>query len=94
MDKNNYRSRLKKVIPGGSHTYSRGSDQFPSSAPEILDRGEGSYIWDPYGNKYLDFGMGLRSVTLGYANKKILKAANNAMKKGNSLTLPSTLELE
>lgn len=94
MDKNNYRARLKKVIPGGSHTYSRGSDQFPTSAPEILERGKGSYIWDPYGNKYLDFGMGLRSVTLGYANKEILKAANTAMKKGNSLTLPSTLELK
>ncbi len=93
MTIDDYRARLKSAIPGGSHTYSRGSDQFPLNAPQILERGKGSYVWDPKGNKFLDFGMGLRSVTLGYARREILKAANRAMKKGNSLTLPSVIEL-
>jgi len=51
-------------------------------------------VWDHHGIKYLDFGMGLRSVTLGYANREILNAANRAMRKGNSLTLPSMIELQ
>ena len=32
----NYRERLLKAIPGGAHTYSRGFDQFPENAPQIL----------------------------------------------------------
>lgn len=94
MDNSSFRKRLKAVIPGGSHTYSRGSDQFPSNAPAILERGKGSFVWDPKGNRFLDFGMGLRSVTLGYANKAVLSAANRSMRKGNSLTLPNLYELE
>lgn len=43
---NNYRSRLNSVIPIESHAYSRGDDQFPSNAPQILARGEGAYVWD------------------------------------------------
>ena len=65
--------RLLKVIPGGSHTYSRGADTFPSNAPAILDRGKGVYIYDQKNNKYLDYGMGLRSVNIGYSEKKLTK---------------------
>lgn len=36
----NYSERLHKVIPGGAHTYSRGDDQFPANAPQILERGK------------------------------------------------------
>ena len=34
----NYTKLLHKYIPGGSHTYSRGDDQFPNNAPSILDK--------------------------------------------------------
>ena len=36
----NYQERLLKAIPGGAHTYSRGFDQFPVNAPQILARGK------------------------------------------------------
>ena len=62
--KDNYSQRLHNVIPGGAHTYSRGDDQFPANAPSILERGEGAYVFSPDGAKYLDYGMGLRSVIL------------------------------
>jgi len=90
----NYRKRLHNAIPGGAHTYSRGDDQFPENAPSILERGKGAYIWAPDGKKYLDYGMGLRSVTIGYAYESIMEAAYDAIKKGNNLTRPSTVELE
>ena len=41
-----YTKALLKVIPGGSHTYSRGADQYPLNAPSILSRGKGAYIFD------------------------------------------------
>jgi len=90
----NYKERLNKVIPGGSHTYSKGHDQFPSNAPEILSRGKGPYIFDDCGNKYLDYGMGLRSVNIGYAEDEINIAAFEQIKNGNNLTRPSMIELE
>jgi glutamate-1-semialdehyde 2,1-aminomutase len=90
----NFRTRLHNVIPGGAHTYSRGDDQFPSNAPSILERGEGAYVYDPSGIKYLDYGMGLRSVNIGYGNREIAESVFEATLKGNNLTRASITELE
>ena len=38
--------------------------------------------------------MGLRSVNIGYAERKINQSAIQAIKKGNNLTRPSFIELE
>jgi glutamate-1-semialdehyde 2,1-aminomutase len=89
-----YLKRLLKVIPGGAHTYSKGNDQFPINAPEILKRGNGVYVFDNNNNKFLDYGMGLRSVGIGYNEKSIIKSALLGMKFGNNLTRPSILELD
>jgi glutamate-1-semialdehyde 2,1-aminomutase len=89
-----YSQKLHKLIPGGAHTYSRGDDQFPYNAPSILEKGEGAYVFDPQGNKYLDYGMGLRSVNIGYGNKEIADASFNEIIKGNNLTRASLTELE
>lgn len=90
----NYQSRLLKAIPGGAHTYSRGYDQYPGNAPQILARGKGAYVYDPEGNRYLDYGMALRAVNIGYAEDEIDAAAIEQIKNGNNLTRPSTIELE
>lgn len=89
-----YSQKLHNVIPGGAHTYSRGDDQFPSNAPSILERGEGAYVYSPEGNKYLDYGMGLRSVNIGYGNKEIADACYEEILKGNNLTRASVTELK
>lgn len=89
-----FEDRLHKVIPGGAHTYSRGSDQYPSNAPQILERAKGAYAWDPAGQKYLDYGMALRAVSIGYAEPDINAAAIRGLEAGNSLTRASTIELE
>lgn len=88
-----YKKRLHHAIPGGAHTYSRGDDQFPSNAPAILERGEGAYVFSPDGKKYLDYGMGLRSVNIGYGNKEIADACYEEILKGNNLTRASLTEL-
>lgn len=89
-----YSERLHKVIPGGAHTYSRGDDQYPLNAPQLLEKGKGAYVWDADGNKYLDYGMALRAVTLGYANDRINEAAIRQIKNGVNLTRASLIELE
>ncbi|MEC5396314.1 glutamate-1-semialdehyde 2,1-aminomutase [Uliginosibacterium sp. H1] len=90
----NYQERLLRVIPGGAHTYSRGFDQHPSNAPQILARGEGAYVFDPEGKRYLDYGMALRAVNIGYAEPEIDNAALAQIRNGNNLTRASMIELE
>jgi len=89
-----YSSRLHDVIPGGAHTYSRGDDQFPENAPQILVKGKGCRVWDPEGNSFIDYGMGLRSVNIGYGNEEIAEKVYEEILKGNNLTRASVTELD
>jgi glutamate-1-semialdehyde 2,1-aminomutase len=89
-----FSERLHRVIPGGAHTYSRGDDQYPANAPEILASGKGCYVTAPDGRTLLDYGMGLRAVTLGYADERINRAAIRGMEAGVNLTRASVFELE
>lgn len=86
--------RLHDLIPAGGHTYSKGDDQFPQNAPGLMVRGKGSYCWDADGNKFLDYGMGLRSVGLGHANEEINQAVIEQLKLGTNFTRPGMIELE
>lgn len=88
------RARLHHAIPGGAHTYSRGDDQFPEIAPPLLVKGKGARVWDSAGNIYLDYGMALRAVTLGYADARVNAAAAAEMEKGINLTRASLTELQ
>jgi len=86
--------RLHRAIPGGAHTYSRGDDQFPTNAPPLFVKGKGAYAWDSQGNKFLDYGMALRAVTLGYADDEVNAAAFEQMNNGVNLSRASMIELE
>lgn len=87
------RARLHRAVPGGAHTYSRGDDQFPAIAPPLLVRGKGAYVWDSAGTRYLDYGMALRAVTLGYADSRVNAAAAAEMENGVNLTRATMIEL-
>lgn len=93
-DFDSLRARLHRAIPGGAHTYSRGDDQFPSIAPPLLVKGKGAYVWDTAGTRYLDYGMALRAVTLGYADPRVNATAVAEMEKGVNLTRASLTELQ
>ncbi|MCB9025432.1 MAG: glutamate-1-semialdehyde 2,1-aminomutase [Bdellovibrionaceae bacterium] len=86
--------RLRELVPAGSHTYSKGEDQFPLISPGLIRNAKGSYCWDVDGNKFLDFGMGLRSVGIGHADDEINEAIIKQLSLGTNFTRPSVLELE
>ncbi|MGB9243857.1 MAG: hypothetical protein WCC03_10915, partial [Candidatus Acidiferrales bacterium] len=66
-------ARSHAIIPGGSHTYAKGDDQFPEQAPGFIARGKGCHVWDVDGNEFIEYGMGLRAVTLGHAFEPVLE---------------------
>lgn len=82
------------LIPGGCHTYAKGDDQYPDAAPGFIVRGEGCHVWDVDGNEFIEYGMGLRSVTLGHAYPPVVEAAYQQMLLGNNFTRPALIELE
>lgn len=86
--------RAHRIIPGGSHTYAKGDDQFPEQAPGFLARGSGSHVWDLDGNEYIEFGSGLRAVTLGHAFGPVVEAAERQMRLGSNFSRPAPVEVE
>lgn len=86
--------RAHAVIPGGAHTYAKGDDQYPVSAPPFIARGKGCHAWDLAGREFIEYGMGLRAVTLGHAFEPVVQAAMQALQQGTNFTRPSLLELQ
>jgi glutamate-1-semialdehyde 2,1-aminomutase len=83
-----------ELIPGGCHTYAKGDDQYPQVAPGFLVRGRGCHVWDADNNEYIEYGMGLRAVTLGHGYPSVVDAAYRAMLNGTNFTRPSPIEVE
>ena len=85
--------RLHDLVPGGAHTYARGSDQFPEFMAPVLVRGQGCRVWDVDGNSYVEYGMGLRSVTLGHGYQPVVDAVTRTIAHGVNFSRPTELEL-
>src|SRR5579864_5495008 len=88
------RQKAHALIPGGAHTYAKGDDQYPIESPGFIARGEGCHVWDVDGNEFIEYGMGLRAVTLGHGYRPVAEAAFHAMLQGGNFTRPAALEVE
>jgi glutamate-1-semialdehyde 2,1-aminomutase len=86
--------RLHELVPGGAHTYVRASDQYPEGMAPILVRGQGARVWDLDGHEYVEYGMGLRAVTLGHGYEPVVEGVERTIRDGVSFTRPTQLELE
>jgi glutamate-1-semialdehyde 2,1-aminomutase len=86
--------RLRKIVPAGGHTYAKGPDQFPHESPGVLVRGSGCHVWDADGNEFIEYGMGLRAVTLGHAYPPVVEAVRKSLPLGTNFTRPAVIELE
>jgi glutamate-1-semialdehyde 2,1-aminomutase len=91
---NRLRRAAHRLIPGGCHTYAKGDDQYPVLAPGFIARGSGCHVWDVDGNRYIEYGMGNRSVGLGHAWPEVVAAARESMSHGTNFTRPAAIEVE
>jgi glutamate-1-semialdehyde aminotransferase len=88
-------SRAYRVIPSATQTFSKGPTQWPTEgAPNYLVRGEGAWVWDADGNKFLDYAMALGSIILGYNHPKVTAAAERQMRLGSVFSQTHPLEVE
>lgn len=51
------------------------------NGPLVLDRGEGIYVYDTDGNRYIEGLAGLWCTSLGYGNKELIEAASEQMSR-------------
>ena len=74
-----------KYLPGGS---TRGAQYFPPY-PFIAERGEGLYMYDIDGNRYLDFVINATSLILGHAHPRVVKAIQDKASFGTAFSVPT-----
>jgi len=83
----------KKVIPGGVDSPVRAFGGVIGTPP-FIDRGEGSYLVDIDGNKYLDFVQSWGPLIFGHRDSDIEKSVLEIVKKGLSFGAPTELETQ
>jgi glutamate-1-semialdehyde aminotransferase len=87
--------RAKKVIPSATQTFSKGPNQWARGvSPAFLERGEGAWVWDVDGNRFLDHLMALGPVILGYNDPVVNAAAIEQIGRGTVFSQMNRLEVE
>ena len=86
--------RFHALVPGASHTYSKGEDQFPARSPKIMARAQGAHCWDVDGNRFIDWAMGNRVIVLGHNYPAVNDAVKRQIDLGLNFTRPGILEYE
>jgi glutamate-1-semialdehyde 2,1-aminomutase len=97
LDRNAMRPSTRSIhdlVPGGSHTYAKGDDQYPICAPLLIERGSGCRVWDTEGNSYIEYGNGNRAVGLGHAFRPVVDAVIAQLANGANFTRPAAIELD
>lgn len=86
-------ARLHELVPGGAHTNARGSDQYPEGLAPVIVKGDGARVLDADGNWLVEYGMGLRSVTLGHGYRPVVDAVCKAAADGVNFSRPTVYEV-
>ena len=83
----------QRVIPGGVNSPVRAFKSV-GGAPVFVARGEGPFIWDADGKRYIDYVGSWGPLVLGHAHPQVVSAVQNAAAKGLSFGAPTQAELE
>ncbi|MEM9573056.1 MAG: aminotransferase class III-fold pyridoxal phosphate-dependent enzyme [Pseudomonadota bacterium] len=87
------RARAQSVLPDGVYGH-ESTRLLPASYPQFFSRGEGAFIWDADGNKYLDFMCAYGPNLLGYGDARVDEVARAQLARGDTLTGPTALMVE
>jgi glutamate-1-semialdehyde 2,1-aminomutase len=81
----------RKVTPGGVNSPVR-AFKAVGGTPRVIERGEGPYLFDVDGNRYLDFCCSWGPLVLGHADPEVVSAVQAQVAKG--MTFGASTELE
>jgi glutamate-1-semialdehyde 2,1-aminomutase len=86
-------ARARSLIPGGVNSPVRAYGSV-GGVPRFLERGEGAYVFDVEGTRYLDLVQSWGALLFGHARAEIVEAAAAAAAQGTSFGAPTGLEIE
>ena len=86
-------ARARTVIPGGVDSPVRAFGGV-GGTPVFIDRGEGAFLIDVDGNRYVDLVQSWGALLFGHARPEIVEAALRAAAKGTSFGTPTEGEVE
>ena len=85
--------RARRVIPGGVNSPVRAFVAV-GGTPRFAVRGEGAYVIDAGGNRYVDLVQSWGALLFGHARKEIVEASVAAAERGTSFGAPTEGEIE
>ncbi len=83
--------RAKQLMPGGVNSPARAFGGV-GGEPIVVERGEGPYLWDVDGNRYIDYVGSWGPLILGHAHPKVVEAVQSAARRGTSFGAPTATE--
>jgi len=83
----------QRVIPGGVNSPVR-AFRGVGGTPRFISRGEGPYVYDVDGNRYIDYVLSWGPLILGHAHPTIVEAVSRQAARGTSFGAPTELETE
>ena len=84
--------KAKRLLPGGVSSPVRAFGAV-GGVPRFLVRGEGPYVWDAEGRRFVDYVLSWGPMILGHAHPEVVAAVKEAAEKGLSFGAPHPLEL-
>jgi glutamate-1-semialdehyde 2,1-aminomutase len=86
-------AEAQRVIPGGVNSPARAFSAV-GGQPLFIERGEGPYLYDADGNRYIDYVLSWGPLVLGHAHPRVAKRLRRAVDRGTSYGAPTALETE
>ncbi len=85
-------ARAQEIIPGGVNSPVR-AFKAVGGQPRFIERGEGAYLFDVDGNRYIDYVLSWGPLIHGHAHPHVINAIARAAARGTSYGAPTELEV-
>lgn len=86
-------AQAQKILVGGVNSPVR-AFKAVGGDPLVMERGQGSKLFDVHGHSYTDYCLSWGALILGHAHRDVVKAVQNAIKKGVSFGTTTKPEIE
>lgn len=86
-------AKAQQLLPGGVNSPVR-AFKAVGGQPLFIARGDGAYMTDVDGNRYVDYVMSWGPLVLGHAHPRVVKALQEAVVQGTSYGAPCPQEVE
>jgi glutamate-1-semialdehyde 2,1-aminomutase len=86
-------ARAQRSIPAGVNSPVR-AFRSVGGTPRFFTRGEGAYLWDADGKRYIDYVGSWGPAILGHAHPETVRAVQESARHGLSFGAPTEIEIE